>query len=136
GAVIPGATAADNCGGNLTGSIVVTGAADVNTPGAYTVHYNVSDASGNAAVERTRSVTVVDTTAPNIACPANITRTCTSSSGAQVTFTVNASDACDSSLTVGCTPASGSTFTIGTTTVTCTATDHSGNHSGCSFSVT
>jgi hypothetical protein len=34
-----------------------------------------------------------------------------------------------------CSPASGSTFPVGTTTVTCTATDASGNTATCSFTV-
>ncbi len=63
-----GATATDNVDGNLTSSIVV-GGDTVNTsiPGVYVVTYNVSDATGNAATEVTRTVTVTaDTTAPVI----------------------------------------------------------------------
>ena len=39
---------------------------DTNTPRTYTLKYNVSDASGNAATQVTRSVVVEDTTAPII----------------------------------------------------------------------
>ena len=39
---------------------------DTQTVGSYTVTYNVSDASGNAATEVTRTVNVVDTTIPVI----------------------------------------------------------------------
>ena len=48
--------------------------------------------------------------------------------GAAVTFaTPSANDVVDPSPAVGCLPVSGSTFAVGTTTVTCTATDASGN---------
>jgi beta-lactam-binding protein with PASTA domain len=61
-----GATAADDCEGDLTGAIVVGGAVDTAVPGDYTLTYNVSDTAANAAVEVTRTVTVTDTTAPVI----------------------------------------------------------------------
>src|SRR4030095_3657494 len=44
------------------------------------------------------------------------------------------SDNCSVSSVV-CSPASGSIFPVGTTTVTCTATDSSGNTATCSFTV-
>jgi hypothetical protein len=54
-----GATATDNCDGDLTGSIVVNNPVDQNTaPGSYTVTYNVVDAMGNPAIEVTRTVIV------------------------------------------------------------------------------
>ncbi len=42
----------------------------------------------------------------------------------------------DATVGVACDPASGSTFGIGTTTVTCTATDDSGNSASTTFAVT
>ena len=62
----PGATASDAGDGDLTSSIVVTGSVDTSTLGTYTLTYNVSDTSGNAADPVTRTVNVVDTTAPVI----------------------------------------------------------------------
>jgi hypothetical protein len=65
----PGATATDDVDGDLTASIVVVGvdAVDVNTAGTYIITYNVSDAAGNAATERTRTVIVAaDVVAPVI----------------------------------------------------------------------
>ncbi|MDQ3817623.1 MAG: DUF5011 domain-containing protein, partial [Acidobacteriota bacterium] len=62
----PGATASDNCSGNLTSAIVVTGSVNTSVPGTYTLHYNVKDESNNPAREVTRTVRVVDTTAPVI----------------------------------------------------------------------
>ena len=65
----PGATATDNVDGDITANIVVVGvdAVDVNTAATYTITYNVSDAAGNAATQRTRTVIVAaDTVAPVI----------------------------------------------------------------------
>ncbi|MFM1920904.1 MAG: hypothetical protein RLZZ303_2538, partial [Candidatus Hydrogenedentota bacterium] len=53
-----GATASDSCAGVLTTAIVRTGLVDTDTPGIYTLQYNVSDPSGNAAASVTRTVTV------------------------------------------------------------------------------
>jgi hypothetical protein len=53
----PGATATDEEDGDLTSSIVATGTVDVNTAGAYTRTYVVSDAAGNSATA-TRAVNV------------------------------------------------------------------------------
>ncbi len=54
----PGATASDSCGGNLTSQIVRTGSVNSNAVGTYTLTYNVSDPSGNAATPVTRTVKV------------------------------------------------------------------------------
>ena len=63
----PGAAAYDTADGDITASITVTGTVDNQTPGEYTLFYNVSDAAGNAAAEVTRTVTVTaDTTVPVI----------------------------------------------------------------------
>lgn len=56
--------------------------------------------------------------------------------GAIVPFAVYATDAVDPAPVLTCTPPSGATFPIGTTTVTCTATDASGNAAAASFIVT
>jgi predicted extracellular nuclease len=87
----------------------------------------------------TFTVTVLDTQAPSITCPAPVTavaaQTCPLSTTTAVTFPdPTASDNCPG-VTVACVPPSGSTFPAGTTTVTCTATDASGNTASCSFTV-
>jgi HYR domain len=92
---------------------------------------------GGSTVSGAFDVTVVDTTAPTLSgVPSDIHVTIGDPGGAAVSFaTPAASDVVDPSPTVGCLPASGSTFAVGTTDVTCTATDSSGNASKGSFSV-
>ncbi len=91
--------------------------------------------NGGGFATCTFKVTVKDTQPPVITCPANISvfndpGLC----GAKVNFTPTATDNC-SKVTVTSVPASGSFFPVGTTTVTSTATDSSGNKSSCSFTV-
>ena len=63
----PGATAYDTHDGNLNESIIVTGSVNTSTLGDYVLHYNVSDAAGNDADEKTRTVHVIaDETPPAI----------------------------------------------------------------------
>lgn len=68
-----GATATDAADGNLTSSIVVTGAVNANTAGTYTLDYDVSDSQSNAANTVTRTVIVADRTAPTITLVGNAT---------------------------------------------------------------
>lgn len=50
----PGFDARDNCDGDLTDRVTVTGSVDVNRAGTYTLHYTVADSYGNeTTVERT-----------------------------------------------------------------------------------
>jgi hypothetical protein len=54
------ATAVDDTGGDISGTIVIDSTAvDTATAGSYTVTYNVQDAAGNTAAEVTRTVVVV-----------------------------------------------------------------------------
>lgn len=57
--VEPGFTATDDTDGNITANVIVSGSVDTNVIGQYTLNYNVSDAAGNAAVQRTRTIDVV-----------------------------------------------------------------------------
>jgi len=77
-----------------------------------------------------------DTTPPVLTIPAAMTAEATSPAGAVVTFAATATDVCDAQPAVVCSPLSGSVFPLGTTTVTVTATDASGNVAGGSFTVT
>ena len=62
----PGYTAIDAADGNLHGSVAITGSVDTTTLGSIILQYNVSDSSGNAAVQQNRTVIVEDTTPPEI----------------------------------------------------------------------
>lgn len=76
-----------------------------------------------------------DTTPPRIAAPPHVFARDTGTPGEVVTFSVTASDCRDPAPSVVCTPPSGSFFPRGTTLVTCTATDASGNEASCLFPV-
>jgi hypothetical protein len=128
----PGATASDACAGSLP--VTPSGSVNVNVPGSYTLTYSANDGNGHTGTA-SRTVNVVDTTAPAITCPANMT-VCTSSNSANVTFSPSALDACSGSVTITATPASGSSFALGTTTVTVRADDGNGNTNVCTFDVT
>ena len=84
----------------------------------------------------TFTVTVNDTQPPVITCPPNLTAVTPTPNDpcVKVSFTTIASDNCPG-VTVVCNPPSCSCFPVGVTTVTCTATDASGNTATCSFTV-
>jgi hypothetical protein len=63
----PGFTATDNYDADISGNLVVTGSVNHSVEGTYTLHYNVSDSSGNPAEEKTRIVNVVRTSPFEIA---------------------------------------------------------------------
>jgi uncharacterized repeat protein (TIGR03803 family) len=75
----------------------------------------------------------VDTSAPMINCPGEMTvLSCTPTN---IYFTVTANSAFCGALTPTCSPSSGSLFDLGPTTVTATATDCCGRSTNCSFIV-
>jgi hypothetical protein len=133
-----GASASDSCDSSVP--VVSSGSVNENVPGTYTITYNAMDDSGNAAVTVTRTINVVDTTPPVISCPADVTVYLPLNSTAvsmPVSFTTpTATDTCDTSVPVSVSQASGSVFPVGTTTVTASAADDSGNTASCSFHVT
>jgi hypothetical protein len=104
--------------------------------GTTTVDCTASDWSGNeSSGEFDVNVIGLDSLAPTIAVPAQITVNATSPAGAVVTYSASAVDDRDPSPTLTCTPASGSTFKIGATTGQCVARDSAGNVSKASFGV-
>ena len=102
--------------------------------GTTVVEWTATDAAGNAS-SCMQEVTVVDIVAPTLNCPTGpLTAICTDAARAVVEFETTATYDCGE-VTLVCEPPSGSVFAPGTTTVTCTATDASGNHTNCSFDV-
>jgi hypothetical protein len=97
--------------------------------------WKATDGCSNSA-SCSQTVTLLDTTAPQITCPTNITVACQDPTGVTVQFTGSASDIADPTVQTICTPASGSVFPLGVNNVKCVATDLSGNQSQCSFTVT
>jgi len=125
----------DNCPGATT--VRTSGLASGATfpIGPTTVTYKVTDGVGLTAT-CSFTITVVDNEKPMITCPANIVdSTGVDSCIKKVTFAVSATDNCELA-PLNYSHTSGSTFPIGTTTVTVTATDLSGNSKTCSFTIT
>jgi hypothetical protein len=123
-------TAGDNC----SASVVSTPASGSVFPvGTTTVNSVATDPSGNS-VTCSFTVTVVDNEFPVLYCPAAVNaNTDPGACGATVTYNVPATDNC--AVQVVLTPPSGSFFGVGSTPVTATATDASGNVSTCIFPV-
>jgi hypothetical protein len=90
-----------------------------------------TDPSGNTATGAFHViVTLVDVQPPTFtSLPGPLSTEATGSSGAAVSYVVSAKDNMDPAPRIVCDHASGSTFPLGTTTVSCTATDSSGNTS-------
>jgi hypothetical protein len=134
----PSPTVSDNCPGVSTPTCTPVSGSTF-PKGTTTVSCNVSDASGNTA-SCSFTITVNDTQPPTITCPVNIfvaaAASCPIATSTVVTYPPPvATDNCPG-VTTACSPTSGTIFPVGTTTVTCTATDTSGNTAQCSFTVT
>ena len=118
-----------NCGVNPSFTVPLPAGL---APGDHTVTIYVLTDDG-----RTASTTVVilrDTTKPVITCPADIVIPDVPAPGQVVNYPAPVIiDACPVSLL--CAPPSGSFFPLGDTTITCTATDQSGNVATCKFHI-
>lgn len=126
----------DNCP-NVGAPVCMPPSNSVFAKGTTTVNCTLKDAANNQS-SCSFTVTVVDTQAPQIVCPANII-TNTPNAG-QTTLAVSfsapvANDNCGS-VNLMCAPPSGTQFPRGVTTVTCTATDAASNQTSCAFTVT
>jgi len=122
-----GSAPAIDCAGHGSGSTFPLGTT--------TVTCTATDAAGNST-GTSFSVTVQDTSAPNLNVPGDLTAEADSSSGKAVSYAASANDAVAGAVTPTCSPASGSTFALGTTTVNCSAADGAGNIAKGSFKVT
>jgi hypothetical protein len=134
----PAPVVSDNCPGVGAPSCIPASGTTFQK-GTTTVTCTVKDSSNNMSM-CSFTVTVNDTQPPIITCPANIfvaaAASCPIATSTVVTYPPPvATDNCPG-VTTSCSPASGATFPVGTTTVTCTATDTSGNTAQCSFTVT
>ena len=125
------ASASDNCPG---ASIACAPTSGSTFPiGTTLVTCTATDAASNTGT-CSFNVTVNDTQAPALSCPANVQTIALTPAGRVVSYTVpTATDNCGA--TVMCAPVSGSTFAIGSTMVTCSATDAANNMTNCQFSV-
>jgi len=105
------------------------------------VEWKVEDFAGNVSTAN-QNVFIVDNILPDITVPADITEISFSSSGKSIDFSVTTPEEIFPDTTVcvedGTTTsiASGYLFPVGTTTVSCTATDTSGNSATDTFNVT
>jgi hypothetical protein len=141
--VNPGtATATDNCSG-VTVAGVRSDNQSLNAPypkGVTTITWTATDGSGNTATCQ-QTVTVNDTQAPAITCPANIVRS-TDADTCSATInpgTPTTTDNCAGTTVAGVrsdNQALNAPYPKGTTTITWTATDASGNTASCQQTVT
>jgi hypothetical protein len=92
--------------------------------------------SGGLTTTASATYEIVDTYAPSLILPSDITKEAAGAFGAAVTYTVTASDAGDPAPVLSCSPTSGSTFPFGTTAVNCSATDAASNTASGNFNVT
>ena len=131
-----GAKANDTCAGIFDAT--PSGSVNANVIGTYTITYNATDPSSNAAVPVDRTVIVRDTIPPTISCPANIIADFNPAvNGAVVTYTTPVGmDDCGATTSQTTGLPSGATFPLGTTTNTFVVTDGAGLTATCSFKVT
>ncbi len=109
-------------------------------PGTFTAVFTVQDDTlltvSSSLVINVIATSTPDTTPPTWSNVNNVNVQATSTAGRLVTFTnPTATDNIDGNRPVTCNPMSGTNFSVGTTTVTCNASDLSGNNATTTFSV-
>ena len=129
-------TANDDCDGAVV-PVCAPASGSTFAKGTATVSCVATDSSGHSS-SCSFTVTIVDTQNPAITCPANLTVVAARPGDPTVIVNYPAPTATDNCAvqSVICTPPSGTAFPLGAMTVSCTATDTSGNSAACSFSVT
>jgi gliding motility-associated-like protein len=132
---VPAATG--GCGPNSVNVVSNFDPGDVFQPGNTDVNYVATDLLGNTSV-CVFTVSVADSTAPSIVCPANITlQTDNGLCFSTAPFSLpSVTDNCDQSPVLTNNFAPGDPFPIGTTAVTFSAIDDAGNSNSCSFQIT
>ncbi|MBI1286578.1 MAG: HYR domain-containing protein [Flavobacteriales bacterium] len=131
------ATASDNC--SFTGPSLLSGPGSGSAfpVGVTTVTFRATQGSSNYDCSFT--VTVVDNQNPSISCPSGTLSAVapSNSCGANISYSITASDNCSATISSSTGHSvSGGTFSVGTTNVSFTAQDPSGNQANCSFQVT
>jgi hypothetical protein len=123
-------TAADAVGGSIRGTCAPASGTKF-AVGSTAVTCTATDPSGNAGAGTFHVVvTLVDKQPPKFTTvPGPISAEAAGPNGAAVSYSLSAKDNVDPAPRIVCDRASGSTFPLGTTTVSCTATDSSGNTS-------
>ena len=104
------------------------------TIGSHAITLTVDDGQGMTAASDV-VVVVRDTTGPALTVPPVVLAEATSPLGASVLYTASATDVVSGAVPITCAPASGSGFAIGSTVVTCSATDATGNIASATFNV-
>lgn len=124
----------DNCG--IIARTLDVSAFDCSDLGDNTVTLTVTDAAGNTA-SATTTIVVLDEILPEVTCPQDLIVN-DGNCGTQLNYPAPvATDNCgNTQLLLASGPGSGGYFPIGTTTVTWTGIDGSGNMANCSFNVT
>jgi hypothetical protein len=125
--------ATDNCDASPTVT-AVPASGTAFALGTTVVNVTAYDNGGNTNI-CSFTVTVRDTTPPQLECPTNRVVQCTGTNGVELTFEAIATDLVDTNVTVTFSPESGSAFTLGTNIVTCIAVDDSNNTNTCTFEV-
>jgi predicted outer membrane repeat protein len=126
----------DPCNPNAAVPLAAGPILDCNLPlGTYTFILKVTDMVGESGTDRV-TIIVQDTTPPIVTCPADITLEATCPAGAAASFEAAAADLVDTQPVITYNSPPGSMFPLGKTSVTCTATDDSGNKASCSFTIT
>jgi gliding motility-associated-like protein len=131
-----GASVSDNCSISLS-NLIISGTVDSNTIGTYTLTYDINDDNGNAATTVSRTVEVIDDTAPTIITQ-DITIDLDTNGAASITAADIDNGSSDPSGIASMTLdiSSFDCSNIGNNTVTLTVTDNSGNSDSATAIVT
>ena len=137
-----GVSVSDDCDSAV--SIVVRGdVPDTSSPGIYVISYDATDEVGNTA-QATRTVTIIDTTPPDLVCPDDLTISANAECALLPTAgtdpgsigSVSVTDNCSAPEDILVTSDAPATIPLGTTIITWTAEDGAGNRTLCTQSVT
>ena len=104
--------------------------------GTTKVIWSVNGSNNEPIQTKSFSITVRDTTPPDVLVPSDLILEATGPTGRVVNSNSNATDIVDGSLPTICNPPSGSTFALGQTKVKCSATDSAGNTGTTEFLIT